>query len=135
VKERPPGNALASFHVRFPQRARVTVEEVALAPARSISQIARALAFAHKIEGMIRAGEVKDWADAARLAGVTRARMTQFANLLLLAPSIQVQLLDIPAFSGTSHLTERRLRKLTSFPCWARQLELSKTLLGDIHGE
>ncbi len=45
--------------------------------------MARTLALAHKIDGMIRAGEFRDLADAARAIGVTRARMTQKFHLML----------------------------------------------------
>jgi hypothetical protein len=37
---------------------------------------------------MIERGEVRDYADLARLGYVTRARLTQIMNLLLLAPDI-----------------------------------------------
>jgi len=39
-------------------------------------------------------GEMRDYADVARLGYVTRARLTQIMNLLLLAPDIQEALLD-----------------------------------------
>ena len=61
-----------------------------------IPRATRMLALAHKIDGMIRTGELRDLADAARAIGVTRARMTQIANLLLLAPEIQEAILDLP---------------------------------------
>jgi hypothetical protein len=58
--------------------------------------VARTLALAHTIDEMIRTGELRDLADAARAVGVTRARMTQIMNLLLLAPEIQEALLSFP---------------------------------------
>ena len=44
------------------------------------------LALAHQIDRMIRRGEIASLAEAARICGVTRARMTQITNLMLLAP-------------------------------------------------
>ncbi len=41
---------------------------------------------AHRFERLIRDGEVRDYADLARLGHVTRARLAQIMNLLNLAP-------------------------------------------------
>ena len=87
-----------------------------------VPRVARLLALAHRIEGMILAGELKDWADAARLGGVTRARMTQIANLLLLAPHIQESLLTrSPVVAGGEPVSERALRSVVSEARWAHQ--------------
>jgi hypothetical protein len=72
---------------------------------------------------MIAAGEVRDWAEAARLCGLTRARMTQIANLLLLAPEIQERILATsPVTIGRDPITERQLRQIVAEPSWARQV-------------
>ncbi len=55
------------------------------APPR-IPRITRLMALAIKFQEMIDRGEVKDYADLARLGHVTRARITQIMNLLKLAP-------------------------------------------------
>jgi hypothetical protein len=47
------------------------------------------MALAIKFQDMIERGEVRDYADLARLGYVTRARITQIMNLLLLAPDLQ----------------------------------------------
>jgi len=81
------------------------------------------LALAHKIDGLIRAGELRDLADAARSIGVTRARMTQITNLLLLAPTIQEQILDLPPITeGRDPVSERALRGTVAEPDWDRQM-------------
>jgi hypothetical protein len=54
------------------------------------------LALAHKLEGLVRSGEVKDYADLARLGRVSRARMSQILKLLMLAPPIQEYILWSP---------------------------------------
>ena len=56
---------------------------------RTVPQVARLMALAIRFEGMIARGEVKDYADLARLGHVTRARVTQVMNLLNLAPDRQ----------------------------------------------
>jgi hypothetical protein len=71
---------------------------------------------------MIRAGEIRDWAEAAQFLGITRARMTQIANLLLLAPRIQETLLDLhPVTEGRDLITERQLRRAVSPVNWLAQ--------------
>ena len=70
---------------------------------------------------MIRSGEIRDWAGAARIVGVTRARMTQIAGLLLLAPEIQEAILSLPRDSG---IAERHLRPIAALVEWPRQQEV-----------
>ncbi len=90
-----------------------------------IPRVARTLALAHKIDGMIRAGKLRNLADAARAVGVTRARMTQITNLLLLAPEIQEAILDLPLVTnGRDLVSERALRKLVAEPDWDEQRAL-----------
>ena len=67
---------------------------------------------------MVDRGEVRDYADIARLGYVTRARVTQIMNLLNLAPDIQQSLLDGSVNSG---FTEREARDSTSLVCWEEQ--------------
>src|SRR5713101_1014372 len=99
-------------------------------PSARVPRVARLLALAHRIDGMIRLGELRDWAEAARLIGVTRARMTQIANLLLLAPGIQEALLDSRQVRGGPNLlSERELRKILKVANWAAQRKLSVNFL------
>lgn len=63
------------------------------------------MALAIHFEGLIRQGVVRDYADLARLGGVTRARITQIMNLLNLAPEIQEVLL---ATSSADWLAQRQ---------------------------
>jgi len=51
------------------------------------------MALAIRFDDLIRRGEVRDYADLARLGHVSRARITQIMNLLNLAPDIQERLL------------------------------------------
>lgn len=91
-----------------------------VAPPR-IPRIARLMALAIKIQDMVDRGEMRDYAEVARVGHVTRARMTQIMNLLNLAPDIQEQIL----FATESACpAERGLRKLAAHPGWDRQRRL-----------
>ena len=50
-------------------------------PESTIARITRLVALAIKIEDMVGRGELRDYADVARLGYVTRARLTQIMNL------------------------------------------------------
>ncbi len=92
-----------------------------------IPRVVRILVLAHEIDTKIRAGELRDLADAARATGVTRARMTQIANLLLLAPDIQEAILDLPPVtSGRDPVSERQLRQIVAEVEWEEQRRLWK---------
>ena len=89
------------------------------------------LALAHRIDGMIRDGEVDDLADAARRLGLTRARVTQIANLLLLAPAIQEAILDLaPVTTGRDPISERQLRPIVAEPDWNEQIKMWREING-----
>jgi hypothetical protein len=90
-----------------------------------VQRVARILALAHKIEAMIRAGELRDLADAARRLSLTRARISQISNLLLLAPDIQESILGLlPTTKGRDPVSERALRRIVGEPDWERQRKL-----------
>ncbi len=87
-----------------------------------VPRITRLVALAHRFAGLIESGEVADYADLARLAGVTRARITQIMNLLHLAPDIQEVLLDLPRTAqGRDPYHERDVRPIAAIPEWKRQ--------------
>jgi len=78
---------------------------------------------------MIRSGELKNWAEAARLIGITRARMTQIGKLMLLAPDFQQRILSLPGARETTRLaTERELREVYAAPRWNTQRSLFQAL-------
>jgi len=62
-------------------------------PPAPIPRIARLMALAIHFDGLIRQGTVRDYADLARLGGVSRARITQIMNLLNLPPWKQEEIL------------------------------------------
>ncbi|HXS95633.1 MAG TPA: hypothetical protein VN736_13600, partial [Candidatus Limnocylindrales bacterium] len=65
-------------------------------------------------------------AEVARLAGITRARMTQITKLLDLAPDIQEELLFMPA---AKPVTERNLRPVAAQIAWPEQRRLFTSML------
>ncbi|MFN0053429.1 MAG: hypothetical protein ACKV0T_14695 [Planctomycetales bacterium] len=80
---------------------------------------------------MIQDGEVRDYADLARLRRVTRARVTQIMDLLLLAPDIQGSLLLMPAIeTGNDPIHERQLRPIVAVLDWGKQQRLWRELQG-----
>jgi hypothetical protein len=89
-------------------------------------RITRLLALAHHLQDLIDKGVVTDYADIARLSGLTRARVTQIMNLTLLAPKIQKEIL----FVDNGKLSERTIRKVLKEACWEKQLEIWKEQKG-----
>jgi len=93
-------------------------------PAR-VPRVARLMALAIHFDGLIRKGVVRDYADLARLGGVTRARVTQIMNLLNLPPWRQEEILFLPgAESGREAVTERDLRAVVAQINWQMQRSL-----------
>ncbi len=96
-------------------RAKLPMEA---APPR-MPRITRLMALAIKFQTMVERGEVRDYADLARLGYVTRARITQIMNLLNLAPGIQEAILLAQGRSG--EITERSVRAVTAQVSWREQ--------------
>ena len=93
------------------------------APASSgrVPRVARLMAFAIVADEMIRRGEVRDYAELARIGSVSRARVTQIMNPLNLAPATQEQLLSLSPTTGPDPVTERQVRPLLRTADWTRQ--------------
>ena len=87
-----------------------------------IPRITRLMALAIKFQAMIDCGDVRDYADLARLGYVTRARLTQIMNLLNLAPDIQDEILSAyPPPDGDALPVERHLRAISQIVLWSNQ--------------
>ena len=92
------------------------------APVGRVPRVARLLALAHKFQGMLDRGEVASMADIAQLGRVSRARVTQIMDLLLLAPDIQEKILFLPAVeAGRDKVTLRQLMPVCAEAAWAEQ--------------
>jgi hypothetical protein len=98
-----------------------------------VPRVSRIMALAIRFEGMIRDGVVKDQAELARLGHVSRARLTQIMDLLLLAPDIQEAVLFLPAVScGGQPITEQQLRQIAAVPNWHKQRQVRRGLLAHL---
>ncbi len=82
----------------------------------TVPRSARLMALALMLDEMVRDGRVESFAEVARVAGVSRARLSQITALLGLAPDIQVGLLD-----GTIVVGETRLRAALRSISWTDQ--------------
>jgi hypothetical protein len=79
----------------------------------------RLLALAVRFEGLLQDGTVKDYAELARLGGVSRARITQIMSLRTLAPTIQERILALPAASSPTAVVKKNrgnLRGIEQIP-------------------
>lgn len=101
--------------------------------AGSVPRVVRLVALAIRFDQLIRDGEIKDYAEVARLGQVTRARVTQIMNLLHLAPDIQEAVLHLPRTEqGRDPITERDLRPLAAAADWRKQRVLWKRMIPDL---
>jgi hypothetical protein len=91
-------------------------------------RIARVMALAHKLDELVRSGEVTDHGELDRLGHVSPARICQYMTLLHLAPAIQEYLLFL-AVSQASPISEADLRRIAREPRWDRQRSLFDSLL------
>lgn len=85
-------------------------------------RISKLMALAIRLQALIDEGEVTDYAEIARMGRVTRARVTQIMDLLLLAPDIQEELLFMPTvLKGRDDLSEQVMRSVTREIEWSKQ--------------
>ena len=117
------------FFTRGPHTRKVMQDspppEPSPVPEGRIPRISRLMALAIRFDGLVRRGEVRDYADLARLGYVTRARITQIMNLLNLAPDIQEEILFLPrTVKGRDRLREKEVRPIAAVPHWSRQRKM-----------
>lgn len=79
------------------------------------------MALAIKFQDMVDRGEVRDYADLARLGYVTRARITQIMNLLMLAPDLQEEIIGLGSARERTIFAERQVRSVLKSVLWDRQ--------------
>jgi len=88
----------------------------------SVPRVSRLMALAIHMQELVDSGEVTDYAELARLAHVSRARITQIMNLLLLAPDIQEEILFLPRTDGgRAPIREHMVRPITAVIDWRKQ--------------
>ena len=90
-------------------------------PVRRPAKVAQQLALAHHLQAAIDRGAIADRADVARKLGLTRARVTQLLDLLLLAPDLQGLVLALEAVDGAEPMAERTVRAVAHAGTWTEQ--------------
>jgi len=99
--------------------------KVIRSPVGRVPRISRLMALAIKLDGLVRSGVVKDYAELARVGMVSRARVTQIMNLNLLAPSIQEELLFLPrTVKGRDAVTMRDVHLVATAADWGEQKKM-----------
>jgi hypothetical protein len=111
------------FQARGRGRKEMLVGLAAAEPAPGrVPRVARWLALAYRLEGLLRDGAVKDYAELAVLGHVTRARISQIMSLLQLAPDIQEAILFWPEVDhGRDPMVLRDLLPIAVSLDWNRQ--------------
>ena len=97
-----------------------------VAGAGRLPRVTQVLALALSFQDMVKRGEAKDYADLARLGGVTRERLSQIMKLVWLAPDIQEEILFLPNLKG---LNERNLRPIVSRINWNEQRPMFQRIM------
>jgi hypothetical protein len=91
-------------------------------PKGTVPRISKLMALAHHFEHLRRRKVVTDYADLARLGGVTRARMTQIMSLLNLAPDIHEEILFLPrTLKGHDPITTKKVLPIARILPWPSQ--------------
>lgn len=116
----------SSSHGR--QRVSAPKPKKSSAPAK-LPHITKLMALAIRLEHLLATGQVKDQAEIARTAGITRARVTQIINLTQLAPDIQEAILNLePTTDHVPRFREREVRTIAILPNWEKQRLMWKRL-------
>lgn len=108
--------------VREIQRAEQATEPTVTAARKTgrYPRAAQVLALALQFQEMIDRGEVRDYADLARLGCVSRERISQIMMLVWLAPDIQQAVLRLPP-SERAPFSEGALRRIAKIVRWDEQ--------------
>ncbi len=113
------------IHFRRAKRGRKVITEgtvVNTPDLGRVPRISRLMALAIHMDDLVCRGEVTDYAELARLAHVSRARVTQIMNLLHLAPDIQEEILCLPrSKGGLDPIREKTVRPIAAVPDWRKQ--------------
>jgi hypothetical protein len=93
-----------------------------LVAAGRVPRVSRLMALALRFEELLRQGVVADYAALARLGHVSRARISQIMNLLVLSPDIQEALLFLPPTQqGRDPIHLGQLQPLAALLDWRQQ--------------
>ena len=99
------------------------------AEAGRVPRVSRLMALAMRFDELIRSGQVTGYAELAKLGHVTRARLSQIASLLCLAPDLQEDILFLPrTLRGRDLIQLRHLLPIAAIPDWRKQRSRWKSL-------
>src|SRR3954449_6467272 len=99
------------------------------ARAGRVPRLSRLLALAWRMQQLVRSGTVRNYTELATLGHVSRARVSQIENLLLLAPDIQEEILFLPEVKGGREpLRLRQVLPITVVLCWKKQRRMWREL-------
>ena len=99
-----------------------------------LPRVSQVLALAIHFQDMIDRGDARDYADLARLGGLTRERMSQIMELIWLAPDIQHEILEFPPTSVPRFpISEVAARRIAATLDWGEQRNIWRKLKQDSH--
>lgn len=116
-----------TWNIRFESQRKgqwviTTAKKSPALPEGRIPRISQLMALAYHSERLVVTGQVKDYAELARLGQVSRVRITQIMNLLLLAPDIQEAILFLPkVMEGHDPIKLKHLQPICLEMDWGRQ--------------
>ncbi len=110
-------------------RKRPTPDRQSTAEAGRVPRVSRLMALAMRFDELIRSGQVTGYAELARLGHVSRARLSQIASLLGLAPDLQEETLFLPrTLRGRDRIQLRHLLPIAAISDWRKQRSRWKSL-------
>jgi hypothetical protein len=122
-----------TMHIAQPSRRLLIREGTVPVPAvrrGRAPRVARMLVQAHLFQRMLESGKARDLADLARTFKLTRARVTQILNYMLLAPDIQAEILAMsPIEPGHEPIREPEMRAVLREVLWSEQRKRWRALL------
>jgi hypothetical protein len=94
-------------------------------PTGRVPRVSKLMALALRLDELLHAGAIGNYAEVARLGHVTRARVCQIMNLVYLAPDIQEAILFLPRTErGRDRIILADLQPIAATPAWRRQRRL-----------
>ena len=110
-------------------RKRPTPDRQSTAEAGRVPRVSRLMALAMRFDELIRSGQVTGYAELARLGHVSRARLSQIASLLCLAPDLREDILFLPrTLRGWDPIQLQHLLPIAAIPDWRKQRSRWKSL-------
>ena len=117
-----------TIDLRKPERKPAASEETSSSACR-LPRVTRWMALALRIETLVRTSVIANYAEAAALGSVTRARISQIMNLINLAPDIQEELLFMKRpLRGNEPILLAGLQAVCSESYWSEQRRLWKAM-------